>query len=49
MFNLAIIYEESGEQQQAKKLYEEILKLQPDHYKSRVNLGIILEKEGYNK
>jgi hypothetical protein len=30
-------------------LYEEILKIQPDHYKSRVNLGIILEKEGNNK
>ena len=46
MFNLGIIYEEMGERKQAKEMYEEVLRLKPDHYKARVNLGILLEKEG---
>ena len=30
----------------ARKIYEEVLKIKPDHYKARVNLAIILEKQG---
>ena len=49
MFNLGIIYEEMGDRKQAKDIYEQVLTLKPDHYKARVNLGIILEKEGQSK
>jgi tetratricopeptide (TPR) repeat protein len=46
LFNLAVIYEEKGERQKAKETYLEVLKVEPSHYKSKVNLGILLDKEG---
>jgi tetratricopeptide (TPR) repeat protein len=46
LFNLAVIYEEKGDRSEAKKAYHEVLKMEPKHYKSKVNLAIILEKEG---
>jgi len=46
MFNLAVIYEEKGEKHKAKELYQEILKIDENHFKSRVNLAILLDKEG---
>lgn len=46
LFNLAVIYEEKGDRTEAKKCYQEVLKIDPHHYKSKVNLAIILEKEG---
>ena len=46
LFNLAVIHEEKGDRLEAKKCYQEVLKLDPNHYKSKVNLAIILEKEG---
>ena len=49
MFNLAVIYEELGERMLAKEMYQETLKYNPDHYKARVNIAIILEKEGQSK
>lgn len=49
MFNLAVIYEEQGERQLAKEMYQETLNYNPDHFKARVNIAIILEKEGQSK
>jgi tetratricopeptide (TPR) repeat protein len=46
LFNLAVIYEEKGERQKAKDAYQEVLKIEPNHYKSKVNLAILLDKEG---
>ena len=46
LFNLAVIYEEKGDRNEAKKTYQEVLKLDPTHYKAKVNLAIIFEKEG---
>jgi len=30
-------------------MYQEVLKVNPDHYKAKVNLAIIHEKEGQSK
>ena len=60
MFNLAVIFEELGEHQRAKEMYHEVstlilwhtvqvLKIEPSHYKSKVNSAIILEKEGHTR
>jgi len=46
LFNLAVIYDERGERQEAKKTYLECLKVEPSHFQSKVNIAIILEKEG---
>jgi tetratricopeptide (TPR) repeat protein len=46
MFNLAVIYEEKGEKFKAKELYNDVLKMDPGHFKSKVNLAILLDKEG---
>ena len=48
LFNLAIIYEEKGDRSDAKQVYQQVLKLDPNHYKAKVNLAILLEKEGKN-
>ena len=49
LFNLAVIYEEKGDSQEAISTYNEVLKIDPKHYKARVNLGIIHEKLGNGK
>jgi tetratricopeptide (TPR) repeat protein len=46
LFNLAVIYDERGERQDAKRTYMECLKVDCNHFKSNVNIAIILEKEG---
>jgi len=46
MFNLGVIYEEQGNRAEALKTYQEVLKLDPAYYKAKVNLAILLEKEG---
>jgi Tfp pilus assembly protein PilF len=48
LFNLAIIYEEKGDREEAKQIYGKVLKHDPDHYKAKVNLAILFEKEGKN-
>ena len=49
MFNLGIIYEEQGETALAHDMYNQVLKVNPNHFKAKVNLGILLEKEGKGK
>ena len=46
LFNLAVIYEEKGDKQRAKETYMEVLKVDSSHFKSKVNLAILLDKEG---
>ena len=46
LFNLAVIYEEGGDRQKAKEYYHEVLKVDQSHYQAKVNLAILLEKEG---
>ena len=46
MFDLAVIYEEKGDKHKAKELYQEVLKLDPNNFKSKVNYAILLDKEG---
>jgi Tfp pilus assembly protein PilF len=46
LFNLAVIYEEKGDKARAKETYQEVLKVEQNHFKSKVNLAILLDKEG---
>ena len=46
LFNLAVIYEEKGDRQRAKECYKEVLKNDPNHFQSKNNLAVLLEKEG---
>lgn len=46
MFNLAVIYEEKADKVKAKETYFEVLKIDQEHFKSKVNLAILLDKEG---
>ena len=46
MFNLAVMYEEKGDKMKAKEIYQEVLKLDPHNFKNKVNLAILLDKEG---
>ena len=46
LFNLAVIYEQKGDKMRAKETYQEVLKVDSNHFKSKVNLAILLDKEG---
>ena len=46
LFNLAVIYDELKQSQEAKKCYSECLTQDPAHFQAKVNIAIILEKEG---
>lgn len=49
LYNLAYIYEESGDPARAKEYYNETLKADPHHFQASTNLAIIQEKEGRNQ
>ena len=43
---MAVIFEEIGETQKAKEIYQEVLQVEPEHVQAKVNYGILLDKEG---
>ncbi len=46
LFNLAVIFDERQERSEAKRLYQECLQRDMHNVQAKVNLAIILEKEG---
>jgi len=48
MFNLGVIFQDAGDTTSAKEHYLEVLKIDPHYTEARVNMAIILEKEGLN-
>ena len=49
MFNLGVIFQDAGDTTSAKEHYLEVLKIDPHYTEARVNMAIILEKEGLNQ
>lgn len=43
---MGVIYEEIGDFHKAKECYNEVLMIDPKHTEARVNLGILLDREG---
>jgi len=46
LFNMGVIYEEVGDLHMAKDCYNEVLMLDPSNVEAKVNLGILLDKDG---